>query len=65
MRNDIYEMKKDDPAKKAEAAKLLAGRSATYPVKLEAGTWYTLVVETAGDEMRVTIDGKPAGRMRS
>jgi hypothetical protein len=64
MRNDIYEMKKD-PAKKAEVAKLLAGRSASFPVKLEAGTWYTLVVETVGEEMRVTIDGKPAGYLKS
>lgn len=64
MRNDIYAMKKD-PAKKAEVAKLLVGRSATYPAKLEAGKWYTLVVETVGDEMRVTIDGKPAGYLKS
>jgi len=64
MRNDIYEMKKD-PAKKAEVAKLLVGRSATYPAKLETGKWYTLVVETVGDEMRVTIDGKPAGYLKS
>jgi hypothetical protein len=64
MRNDIYEMKKD-PARKAEVAKLLVGRSATYPIKLEAGPWYTLVVETVGDEMRVTIDGKPAGYLKS
>src|SRR5262249_5622638 len=54
MRNDIYEMNKD-PAKKAEVAKLVAGRSATYPIDLETGKWYTLVVETVGDEMRVTI----------
>ena len=59
MRNDIYAMKKD-PAKKAEVAKLLVGRQITYPAKLETGKWYTLVVETVGDEMRVTIDGKPA-----
>jgi hypothetical protein len=64
MRNDVYEMKKD-PARKAEVAKLVAGRSATYPVQLEAGKWYTLVVETVGDEMRVTIDGKPAGYLKS
>ena len=63
MRNDIYEMKKD-PAKKAEVAKLLVGRSATYPAKLETGKWYTLVVETVGDEMRVTIDGQPAGYLK-
>ncbi len=64
MRNDIYEMKKD-PAKKAEVAKLLVGRSVTYPAKLEADKWYTLVVETVGDEMRVTLDGKPAGFLKS
>jgi hypothetical protein len=64
MRNDIYEMKKD-PARKAEVARLVAGRSVTYPAKLETGRWYTLVVETVGDEMRVTIDGKPAGYLKS
>lgn len=64
MRNDIYEMKKD-PAKKAEVAKLLVGRQVTYPAKLEAGKWYVLVLETVGDEMRVTIDGKPAGYLKS
>lgn len=64
MRNDIYEMSKD-PSKKAERAKLVAGRSVTYPAALEAGKWYTLVVETVGDTMRVTIDGKPAGFLKS
>jgi len=64
MRNDIYEMKKD-PARKEEVKKLLAGRSATFPAKLEPGKWYTLVVETVGEEMRVTIDGKPAGYLKS
>jgi hypothetical protein len=64
MRNDIYELKKD-PAKKAEVAKLLAGRSARYPLQLDAGKWYTLVVETVGDEMRVTIDGQPAAYLKS
>ena len=64
MRNDIYEMKKD-PANKAEVARLLVGRSASYPTKLETGKWYVLVVETAGDEMRVTLDGKPAGYLKS
>lgn len=64
MRNDIYAMNKD-PAKKDEVKKLLAGRRVTFPAKLEAGKWYTLVVETVGDEMRVTIDGQPAGYLKS
>jgi len=64
MRNDIYEMSKD-PSKKAERAKLLEGRTVTYPAHLEAGKWYTFGVETVGDTMRVTIDGKPAGYLKS
>ena len=65
MRNDIYEMR--DPSQKAERAKLLAGRQVTYPLptRLETGKWYTLVVETVGDSMRVTIEGKPAAFLRS
>jgi hypothetical protein len=64
MKNDIYEMRKD-PAKKAEIAKLLVGRSVTYPTKLEAGKWYVMGVESVGDEMRVTIDGRPAAYLKS
>ncbi|HUR46949.1 MAG TPA: hypothetical protein VMZ27_13810 [Candidatus Saccharimonadales bacterium] len=64
MRNDIYEMSKD-PTKKAERARLLAGRQVTFPAKLETGKWYTLVVETVNDTMRVTIDGKPVAFMKS
>jgi len=64
MRNEIREMR-NDPTKKAEVAKLLAGRQVTYPAKLEAGKWYALVVETAGDAMRVTLDGKPAAYLKS
>ncbi|MBK8094473.1 MAG: hypothetical protein IPK32_21560 [Verrucomicrobiaceae bacterium] len=64
MRNDIYEMKKD-PAKKAEVAKLLIGRQATFPAKLETGKWYTLLVETIGDAMRVSIDGKSMAYLQS
>lgn len=66
MKNEIREMRNStDPAKKAEASKLLVGRQVTYPAKLETGKWYTLVVETVGDEMRVTLDGKPAGYLKS
>ena len=60
----IKEMRKD-PAKKDEVAKAMAGKSVTYPAKFEAGKWYTLVVETVGEEMRVTIDGKPAAYLKS
>jgi hypothetical protein len=34
-------------------------------VKLEANNWYTIVVETVGDAMRVTVDGKPVAYLKS
>jgi hypothetical protein len=64
MKNEIYEIK-NDPAKKAEVSKALAGRSVRYSAKLEAGKWYSVAVETVGDQMRVTIDGKPAAYLKS
>ncbi len=63
MRNDIYEMK--DPARKEERARLLAGRSATFPMQLEANKWYTFLVETVGDTMRASIDGQPVAFLKS
>jgi len=64
MRNEIREMK-NDPTKKAEVAEVLKGRQVTYPAKFEAEKWYDLVVETVGDEMRVTIDGDPVAYLKS
>lgn len=64
MRNDIREMR-NDPSKKAEVAKLLVGRQVTFPAKFEPGKWYAFVVETVGNEMRVTIDGKAAAYLKS
>jgi hypothetical protein len=64
MRNDIREMRMD-PARKAEADKLLVGRSATFPLTLEQEKWYTLQVETVGDAMRVSLDGKAVGYLKS
>ena len=63
--NALIELKKDAVANKAEISKLLAAHSASFPVKLEAGKWYTFTVETVGDEMRASIDGQPAGFLKS
>ncbi|HEX8911561.1 MAG TPA: hypothetical protein VF796_04305 [Humisphaera sp.] len=65
--NEEIKAMRADPAKKAEVAARMKGKSATFPLpeKLEPGKWYTVVVETVGDEMRVTIDGKPAGYLKS
>ena len=65
MRNDIYEMRKD-PARKKEADKLLEGRGTSMNIgKLEQGKWHQVVIELKGDEMRVVMDGMPAGYLKS
>jgi hypothetical protein len=55
----------NDPTKKEERAKRMAGRSATFPVEVAVEKWHTLVLETVGDSMRATIDGKPVGFLQS
>lgn len=64
MRNDIFEMRKD-PKRKTEGDKLIIGRSQASPVKLEKGQWYRLRVEVVGDEMRVSVDDKWIGCLKS
>jgi len=63
--NDLIELRKDAVKNKTEISKLLAAHSVTFPAQLERGKWYNLVVETVGDAMRVTIDGKPAAYFKS
>jgi hypothetical protein len=64
MRNDIYEMSKD-PSTKEQRNKLLAGRSASFPMQIDADKWHHLVLETVGDTMRATIDDKPVAFLKS
>ncbi len=64
MRNDIFEMRKD-PARKAESDKLLEGRGSSSSTKLEQQKWYQVVIELKGDQMRVSMDGKPVGYLQS
>lgn len=64
MRNDLFEMKKD-PARKAELAKQLEGRSFDAPFSLERGRWYHASIEIHQDQMRVCVDGKAVGFLRS
>lgn len=63
--NLIIKKLKEDPSKKAEVAQLMKGKQVTYPAKIEQNKWYTMTVETVGDEMRVLIDGKPMAYLKS
>lgn len=63
--NNFVTENRNDPSKKAEVAAKLKGKSITYPVKLEPEKWYTVQVETVGEAMRVSIDGKPVAYLKS
>jgi hypothetical protein len=64
LRHEIEEMKKD-PSKKDEVAKLTAGRSIGFPMKLDSEKWYSLHIEIVGDELRVNLDDKSVGMLKS
>ena len=64
MRNDIFALRKD-PARKAEADKLLVGRSASAPAQLQQQQWHQVAITLVGDTMTVSLDGQPAGSLKS
>lgn len=64
MRNDIFEMRKD-PARKAEADALLAGRGSSVNRAVEPKKWHSVRIEILGDRLRVTMNGEPAGELKS
>ena len=65
--NNLIELRKDAAKNKDEINKLLSTHTGSFPLKtkLEAGKTYDLVVETVGEEMRVTLDGKPVAFLKS
>lgn len=60
----LYDRKKANQLTDAEK-KMLATKTTRHPVKLSLQDWHTLVVQTEGDEIRVTIDGKAVGSFKS
>jgi len=64
MRKDIFAMRRD-PIRKKEAEVLLVGRSKNLPFKLKANQWYRMRVSMIGDEMRLRLDGRELGVLRS
>jgi hypothetical protein len=65
--NLIVKAKRMDPATRDEANRTIAKHIANFPLaeKIEQNRWYTVVVETVGEAMRVTIDGKPVAYFQS
>jgi hypothetical protein len=65
-RNDIYEKKKATPSTlTAEDKAMLATKNKSLPVNLTLKDWHTLVIQTNGEEVSVSIDGKAVGSFKS
>jgi hypothetical protein len=60
----LYDRKKANQLTTDEK-KMLASKTTKFPVKLSLQDWHTLVVQTKGDEISVSIDGKPVGSFKS
>jgi hypothetical protein len=60
----LYDRKKANQLTDGEK-KLLAAKAKREPVKLSLNEWHTLVVQTKGDKIEVTINGKKAGSFKS
>jgi hypothetical protein len=60
----LYDRKKANQLTEDEK-KMLAGKAKRVPAKISLQEWHALVVQTHGDEITVTIDGKEAGTFQS
>jgi hypothetical protein len=68
MKNDIYEKMKDATTSAEEKKKLrdsIKDKSADFKVDDDFAKWRTMRVEIVGDEMLVSVDGKPAAYLKS
>jgi hypothetical protein len=64
--NDIYEKKKATPSTlTAEDKAMLATKTKNFPVTLALQDWHTLVAQTKGDTVEVSIDGKAVASFKS
>ncbi len=68
MRNDIYEKIKDTATPADEKKKLrdsIKDKSADFKTDADLTQWHAVRVEIVGDEMLVSLDGKPAAYLKS
>ncbi|HEX3871108.1 MAG TPA: family 16 glycoside hydrolase [Pirellulales bacterium] len=64
MKHGIYE-KWQHADTKEEVRSIVESTQIKAPVKIESKRWYSMTVEIVGDEMAVSLDGKPITRFKS
>ena len=68
MKNEIFEKNKDPKTTAEEKKQIQASikdKSAAFKLVLDLAKWHQARVEVVGDEMLISIDGKPAGYLKS
>lgn len=60
----LYDRKKANQLT-ADEKKMLATKATRVPAKVSLQEWHTLVVQTSGEELTVSIDGKAVGSFKS
>jgi hypothetical protein len=68
MKNDIFDKMKDPKTTDDEKKRLresIKDKSAVFKVDADFAQWHLIRVEIVGDEMLASIDGKPAGYLKS
>ena len=68
MKNDIFDKMKDPKTTDDEKKKLresIKDKGAVFKVDADLAQWHKVRVEIIGDEMLVSIDGKPGGYLKS
>jgi len=68
MKMEYYEKTSDpkvDPDVKKAIKEKIKDKSATFKVAFDLAAWHTARVEVVGDEMLLSLDGKPVGYLKS
>ena len=68
MKNEIFEKNKDPkttPEEKKKLRESIKDKQAVFKTDADFTQWHAIRVEIVGDEMLVSIDGKPAGYLKS
>jgi hypothetical protein len=68
MKNEIFDKMKDPTTPDDEKKKLresIKDKGAAFKVEADLAQWHKIRVEIVGDEMLMSIDGKPAGYLKS
>ena len=68
MKNGIYEKNKDPATSNEEKKKIresIKSTNAEFKTEMDLTKWHTVRIEIAGDEMLMSIDGKPAAYLKS